>query len=626
MAKLKTTNIVTVAGKERILNVRRDMPDIRDRMYEPALVQLASEVDNRSLGNVVDQKTEGSCTGHGLAAVIDILYAQDGQEHFKSSRRMLYEMAKRHDKWPGQDYEGSSCRGAIRGWKNMGVCSEEDWPYVDGKPDDLTVNRGKAARRNTLGAYYRIRPEIADYHAAINEAGAIFVSARIHDGWIDLKGSRSKLAEIEMAGEPRGGHALAIVGYNANGFIVQNSWGRSWGSSGFALWPYLDWIENISDGWVFRRALPTPQIFGRRAKSAFVNEAEANKLAPRRNDILGHFVHLDNGKYEETGTYWSNAKYIEETADFIAKRAKDEDGGYKHLLIYAHGGLNDPKASANRVAELKEGFKRNGIYPFHIMYDTGLVKEVTDAVKRAFGDSDDKTKGFVDWITDQITDVTDNVIEDLIRSPVTPVWDEMKRDARLPFEAGDGIHTINTFATALKGTRMQIHLAGHSTGAVLLGHFLSAVDSLEQPDIIKSCSLMAPACTVDFYNKKYKPRLGNADASLTQLPKLNIYNLDEDLELDDNVVYAYRKSLLCLVSRALERVPEKKILGMKAYSKRLKAKGLTFFYSEEGKTKTTNSTSHGGFDNDPNTMNHIMKTILGTPPDKPFTEEEMKGY
>lgn len=626
MANLKKTNAVTVAGKERILNARRDMPDIRDRMYEPALVQLASEVDNRSFGNVVDQKTEGSCTGHGLAAVIDILYAQDEQGTFKSSRRMLYEMAKRHDKWPGQDYEGSSCRGAIRGWKNMGVCSETDWPYVEGKPDDLTVKRGKAARHNTLGAYYRIRPEIADYHAAINEAGAIFVSARVHDGWIDLKGSRSKLAEIEPGGEPRGGHAFAIVGYNASGFIVQNSWGKSWGSSGFALWPYLDWIENISDGWVFRRALPTPQIFGRRAKSAFVNEAEANKLAPRRNDILGHFVHFDNGKYEETGTYWSNAKYIEETADFLAKRVNDEDGGYKHLLIYAHGGLNDPKASANRVAELKDGFKRNGIYPFHIMYDTGLVKEVTDAVKRAFGASDDKTKGFVDWISDKITDVTDNVIEDLVRSPVTPVWDEMKRDARIPFETGDGIHTISTFAAALKDTGVQIHLAGHSTGAVLLGHLLSALDGLEQPDIIKSCSLMAPACTVDFYSEKYKPRLGKGDASLTRLPKLNIYNLDEDLEVDDNVVYAYRKSLLCLVSRAFERVPEKKILGMKAYSKRLKAKGLSFYYSEEGKTKTTNSTSHGGFDNDPNTMNHIMKTILGTFPEMPFTDEEMQGY
>ena len=60
---------------------------------------------------------------------------------------MLYEMAKKHDEWPGEDYEGSSCRGAIRGWKNMGVCSDGDWPYHDNKPGHLTIKRAKAARR-----------------------------------------------------------------------------------------------------------------------------------------------------------------------------------------------------------------------------------------------------------------------------------------------------------------------------------------------------------------------------------------------------------------------------------------------------------------------------------------------
>ena len=32
-----------VAEKKRILNARKDTPDIRDRMYEPALIQLRGE-------------------------------------------------------------------------------------------------------------------------------------------------------------------------------------------------------------------------------------------------------------------------------------------------------------------------------------------------------------------------------------------------------------------------------------------------------------------------------------------------------------------------------------------------------------------------------------------------------
>ena len=47
----------------------------------------------------------------------------------------------------------------------------------------LTVKRAKAARANTIGAYYRLRPNIVDFHAALNEAGILYVSADVHAGW-----------------------------------------------------------------------------------------------------------------------------------------------------------------------------------------------------------------------------------------------------------------------------------------------------------------------------------------------------------------------------------------------------------------------------------------------------------
>jgi hypothetical protein len=632
MTKLKITNQVTVDGVERILNVRRDITDIRDRIYEPSLIRLASSMDNRAeVPIVLDQGSEGSCTGHGLAAVINYLKAKENLADFRSSRRMLYEMAKMHDEWPGEDYEGSSCRGAIRGWKNMGVCTEGSWSYVSNQTDQLTIDQAIEARSNTLGAYYRLRPEIVDYHAAINEVGAIYVSARIHEGWIDLSRPRARLAQIDLRGAPIGGHAFAIVGYNERGFIVQNSWGKGWGSKGFALWLYQDWIENISDGWVFRLALPTPEIFGQQVRSAISGDAEAKKRPPRRLEIAGHFTHFDNGAYDKRGAYWSSAIDIEQTAQRIANRFKNSDGKYQHLLIYAHGGLNDPKASARRIAALKNGFKRNKIYPFHIMYDTGLVKELTDLVVRAFTPSSERAEGMLDWIGEKISDRTDKLIEDIARKPGTAIWDEMKRDARRPFDgrlpnnAADGIHTIQSFASVLADTGVQIHLAGHSTGAILLGHLLSALDTLGHEELIKSCSLMAPACSIEFYKKHYAPRLKNQnDQNLVQLPRLNIYNLNDELELDDHVAYAYRKSLLYLVSKAFERKRDKPILGIARHSKNLSG---AKFYVSNGKTGgVTRSTSHGGFDNDHRTMNHIMRTILGKKPELPYTPEEMEGY
>jgi Papain family cysteine protease len=621
---------VKIAGEHRILNARTDTPDIRDRMYEPALIQLQPHIDNRGGTEILDQGKEGACTGFGLAAVINLLNVKKRNHKFQASPRMLYEMAKKHDEWPGEDYAGSSCRGAIRGWKNMGVCSEQDWRYAPDDPGELTIDRAKAARSCTLGAYYRLRPEINDYHSALNEVGAVYVSADVHAGWFAPKAARNRLAVIVPSGTVEGGHAFAIVGYNNDGFIVQNSWGPSWGSKGCAIWFYEDWLENINDGWVFRLAIPTPKVFGLSARSQSSADADSGKAAPQRLEIAGHFVHFDDGKFKKRGDYWSTADDILKTAELIKNSVADKS--YDHLLIYAHGGLNDPAASAKRIRALKEGFKRNKIYPFHIMYDTGLVEELKDAVVRAF--SGERTGGFFRDLQDKLIERSDLLIEDFVRKPVTPLWEEMKSDACRPFlpraggRIGDGLFVIKVFAEALKETHLKIHLAGHSTGAVLLGYLLDALDVLDLPEPIDSCHLMAPACSIDFYRAHYEARLGGPEGNkpMVRLPVLSIYNLNEQLELDDNVALVYRKSLLYLVSRALERQTDKPILGMQRYSKKLtKRPGLAIHYSD-GKKGVTTSLSHGGFDNDVKTMNTIMKEILGKEPAAPFTRDEMRGY
>jgi C1A family cysteine protease len=51
---------------------------------------------------------------------------------------------------------------------------------------------------------------------------------------------------------PLGGHAFAIVAYDADGFWIQNSWGPTWGNEGFCHLGYGDWLANGSDVWVAR--------------------------------------------------------------------------------------------------------------------------------------------------------------------------------------------------------------------------------------------------------------------------------------------------------------------------------------------------------------------------------------
>jgi hypothetical protein len=67
---------------------------------------------------------------------------------------MLYEMAKRYDEWPGEQYSGSSARGAMKDWHKHGVCGDECWPYHTKKQDQrLNDARTSDALIRPLGAY-----------------------------------------------------------------------------------------------------------------------------------------------------------------------------------------------------------------------------------------------------------------------------------------------------------------------------------------------------------------------------------------------------------------------------------------------------------------------------------------
>src|SRR5687768_2735715 len=123
----------------RTLDARPDRLDLRDREFTPSVVSLPHEWPDEAAmrrlvpsycesGLVLDQGTEGACTGFGLACVVNYLHwrmalengARENQSRRKPGRksriahetvspRMLYHLARFYDEWPGEDYDGSSC-------------------------------------------------------------------------------------------------------------------------------------------------------------------------------------------------------------------------------------------------------------------------------------------------------------------------------------------------------------------------------------------------------------------------------------------------------------------------------------------------------------------------------------
>ncbi len=599
------------------LSAFEDVPDFRDWTYAPSLAQLKRSIAKPRSLKILDQGEEGSCSGFGLAAVVNLL-AQRRGNRFAVSPRMLYEMAKKYDEWRGEKYEGSSCRGAIKGWYNMGVCRERHWKYEDGNPGTLTVPAAKDARNNTLGAYYRLGIRISDYHAALNEVGAIYCSATVHSGWDEVD---TNTDVIKFESDDLGGHAFAIVGYNKDGFWIQNSWGRRWGDNGVALWTYEDWQTNIMDAWVLRLALPTPQIWHLPVSGiseAGRGKAEFFEQSPPRASIAGHFVHLDDGRLHDHGRYWSNLDDVHATADLVA-----DSSDYDHLLFYAHGGLNSPHDAARRIAAMKETFKDNRVYPYHFMYDTGVMEEIKDVLLGKEEAVEERAAGITDW--------TDRLIEGATRVPGRALWREMKHGASMPFVgSNDGAQVLVAFLDALwraGNTGMKIHVAAHSTGAILIAYLLDALERVAPTQRVASCSLLAPASSVALFNSHYYPLL-LADQTDTGIDDMMVYSLNDGLERDDNVIQIYRKSLLYLVSRAFEEVRETPLLGMQIYSRDIEQQGiprLGFTYSagQNAGDAATESEAHTGFDNDPITMNHVLTRVIGKTPDPKFTEDSL---
>lgn len=84
-----------------------------------------------------------------------------------------------------------------------------------------------------IGRYAKIGSELQLKQAILINGpcfGAlpVYNSARI-DFWKKILGD-----------EYEGGHAIAIVGYNDEGFIIRNSWGKSYGNDGYSVLSYDD--------------------------------------------------------------------------------------------------------------------------------------------------------------------------------------------------------------------------------------------------------------------------------------------------------------------------------------------------------------------------------------------------
>ena len=156
---------VTIGDRTLALDARFDRLDLRDLPYRARLGNLPTQYPSDELAArwlpayaaaklVRNQGPDGACTGFGLAAVINyLLFTKanlEGTTTRQVSPAMLYRLARLYDEWPGEDYEGSSCRGALKGWHRHGVCRDALWPYLIRREKRVAVTPTEDSRTATI--------------------------------------------------------------------------------------------------------------------------------------------------------------------------------------------------------------------------------------------------------------------------------------------------------------------------------------------------------------------------------------------------------------------------------------------------------------------------------------------
>ena len=134
-----------------------------------------------------------------MAAVVNFQLHRRNRPHGVSPR-MLYEMARRYDEWPGEDYEGSSARGAMIGWAKHGVCFDTEWPYANAGSQHFTPEIAASASATPGGAFYRVmHRQVRDMHAALAELGILYCTLMVHSGWAHPAGRQLRSSTLRTA-------------------------------------------------------------------------------------------------------------------------------------------------------------------------------------------------------------------------------------------------------------------------------------------------------------------------------------------------------------------------------------------------------------------------------------------
>jgi len=162
------------------------------------------------LPDVINQGNKPICVPCSLSAYINWSINTDTGENKVDNEVDLNEI---YDSRTTDGNDGMTFKDALKFLKHEGVETKEGIEKID--------------RYATIGSVITLKQALILNGPCV---GALPVyNSYSYDFW------------NKMAGDSfEGGHAVSIVGYNKEGFIIRNSWGKGYGDNGYSLMTYDD--------------------------------------------------------------------------------------------------------------------------------------------------------------------------------------------------------------------------------------------------------------------------------------------------------------------------------------------------------------------------------------------------
>jgi hypothetical protein len=409
-----------------------------------------------------------------------------------------------------------------------------------------------------------------------------------------------------------GGHAFAIVAYDGQGLWIQNSWGNEWGMEGFARISYDDWLANGTDVWVARLGVPVQSTSNASAAVQYSGLVPRSSAVSNK-ELRPHIISIGNdGLLKPDGTFGNDKTDVTEIINGCAG---------KKVVLYAHGGLVGEDSAIQVLADFLPVFGAAGVHPISFIWHSDFWTTMANIIKEALGMR--RPEGFLDSAKDFMLDRLDDALEPLARTIGGKAeWDEMRENAL--GATTNNVGGARLVADLLKGlaNKAELHVIGHSAGSIFHAPLVQLLATYGIP--IKTCTLWAPACTVELFKKSYLPLIKNGG-----IEKFAMFTMDDKTEQDDNCARIYNKSLLYLVSNAFEKDPRIPlfrdgfpILGMEKFVKAdkelsdlFKKSNAEWVISPNNNTDNpkcySTSRHHGDFDNDKATVAATLQRITG---------------